>query len=405
MESSLPNQPAQPPEPHQHSPQQPSTPAPEPDGGWYRLALLLTGEAAAAATILEKILAIAPDELAQLRSRERRKMWLLRQIRTQALQWRQSNDPANISSFPRRVSALPEPARSAFALFHCADSSLDDLAELLVLSRAGFAKALAAARQALAPEGSVFPENALLRVHRPWGGDRAKVAKAVRAAEASPEPAATAPLEAQAAADRQWHAAIEAVAIPPELALLYQAVPPRPGLRMVLFQPAVLAIALALVVVVGVLVYMAKTRMGNFSGREAIETLVAAETELTEPEFEAVSPTEAGKLDDWFVLKGFEGYALPPPVDKAQAIGCRVWKQGNLPVAEVALRKTAGIDRARLLVFRTADLQVGIEPGGWRTFQQEEWALAVWSNRETVCVVIIEGDSDDMARFFHAVGR
>ncbi|MDD5351183.1 MAG: hypothetical protein PHQ12_13310 [Chthoniobacteraceae bacterium] len=401
MESPLPNQSARPSgAPHE------SSSAPEPDGEWYRLALLLTGDAAAAAAVLEKIFAVAPDELAQLRGRERRRIWLLRQIRVQALQWRQEHEPADSASLPGRVSALPEPARSVFAVFHCAEGGLDDLAELLGLSRAAFAKALAKARAALAPEGVVFPENVLLRVHRPWGGDRAKVAKAVRAVEASPEPAATAPLAAQAAADAQWHAEIEAIAIPEALVALYRAVPPRRGLWGQLFQPAVLAIALALVVVVGALVYLARTRGGDFPGREAIEAMVEAESEASEPPMEAVTPAAAGKLDDWFVLKGFEGYAVPPPMDKVTAIGCRVWKHGNLPVADVALRKVAGVEGARLLVFRVADLPTGtLEPGGWRVFQQDEWAVAVWSDRETVCAVVIQGDSDDMRRLLRTLER
>ena len=402
VESSVPIPPSGPAEPSQP---QPARSTPEPDGVWYRLALLLTGEAAGAAAVLEQVFAIAPDELAQLRSRERRKIWLLRRIRTQALEWRQNHSVADTLSLPARVAALPEPSRSVFAFFQCTDGSLDDLAELLELSRAGFAKALAKARQMLAPDGTLFPDNALLRVHRPWGGDRPKVAKAVRAAEASTEQAATAPLAAQVAADRQWRAEIEAVATPPEMALLYQAVPPRPCVRALVFQPAVLAIVLALVVVVGVLVYMARTRMGDFPGRETIETLVNAEADLTEPDYEAVTPLEAGKLDDWFVLKGFEGFTVPPPVDKARAIGCRIWRRDNLSVAEVALGKAAGIEGARLLVFHVADLKQAIEPGDWRIFQQDEWAVAVWSDRETVCVVLFEGDSDKMLRFLRASGR
>lgn len=400
MENPLPIQPSDPVQEPESSRR-----APEPDGGWYRLALLLTGDAAAAAAIFENIFAIAPDELAQLRGRDRRKRWLLGQIRARALQWRETNVPAASASLPGRVSALPEPSRSVFAFFHCVEGSLDDLAEMLALSRAAFSKALAKARAALAPEGAVFPENALLRVHRPWAEDRRRVAKAVRAVEASPEPEATAPLAAQIAADRAWHAEIGAIAIPPELVARYRAVPPRPRLLAQLFQPAVLAIALALVVVVGVGVYLVRTRGEDFQGREAIETMLSAEADAAGPSYEAVTAADAGKLDDWFVLKGFDGYSVPPPFDKAKAMGVRVWNHGNVPVAEVALRKIAGIEGVRLLVFRASGIPKGVAPGAWRVFPQDEWAVAVWSDGETVCVAVLKGDVDDMQTVMRTLSR
>jgi len=372
-------------------PIQRSHPASEPDAGWYRLALLWTGTVAAAEEILREIFAVAPDELAQLRSKERRQTWMIRQIRARALKWRQANPPvsADSSFFPSRVAALPEP--SVFALFQCLDCSVEEMAEMLGLGRAAFAQSLARARQELAP-GVTFPENALLRVHRPWGGDRSKVAKAVRAAQTNAE------LAAQIDADLQWHEEIEQFQIPEELASLNLAVPPKMDLRALVFQPAVLAIALALVVVVGVLVYMAQTRMGDFPGKDDVVALVEAEASANGPEFEEIPP---GKLDDWFVLKGFEGYAVPRKLQKAKVVGCRVFKHDGVLMAEVAFEK----QNARMLVFQAADMKNGIEKGKRHIFQQEEWAVAAWSEQENSYVVIFQGDSDDMPGFLRKAGK
>ena len=388
-------------------PIQRSHPPSEPDAQGYRLALLWTGDAAAAGEILRAIFSIAPEELGGLRGKERRQIWMIRQIRTRAAKWQQANQaaPAVAASFPPRVASLPEPSRSAFALFHCLDCSLEDLAEMLGLSSAAFAQALARARQELAP-GAEFPENALLRGHRPWGGDRSKVAKAVRAAQAQPE---TLPkLAAQIAADLQWHEATERIEIPEALALLNLAEPPKLGLRGLVFQPAVLAIALALAVVVGVGVYLAQTRMGDFPGKEAVVALVEVAGSANGPEFEEISPTEAGKLDDWFVLKGFEGYAAPRKLRNAKVIGCRVFKQDGVLLAEVEFEKLVRVEngiesKARMLVFRAGDLKNGIEKGRRHIFQQEEWAVAAWSEEENCYVVMFQGDSDDMPGFLRTV--
>ena len=377
-------------------PVQRSQPASEPDAGWYRLALLWTGDPAAAAAILKEIFAVAPDELAQLRSQERRNMWIVRQIRSRALKWQRANPAvaADSAFFPSRVAALAEPSRTVFAVFHCLEGSVEELAEMLGLGGAAFAQSLAQARSGLV-HGAAFPENALLRVHRPWGGDSAKVAKAARAEAANAE------LASQIAADLQWHKEIERLEMPEELARLTPAVHPKMSLRALVLQPAVLAIALAVLVVAGVLIYLTQTRMGDFPGKDTVVALVEQEAAAKGPGFEEMAPTEAGKLDDWFVLKGFEGYAVPRKLQKAKVIGGRVFEHEGILMAEVAFEK----QNARMLVFRAADLKNGIEKGKRRIFQQEEWAVAAWTEDENSYVVMFPGDSDAMPGFLRNAGR
>lgn len=371
-------------------PIQSSHPASDPVAVWYRLALLWTGDPSAAAQILREIFAVAPDELAQLRSKERRNVWIIRQIRSRTLHLLQENPavPVDSTSLPSRVAALPEPSRSVFALFQCVDCCVRGLAETLGIDDAAFARSLASARQELSA-GVAFPEKGLLRVHRPWGGDSSKVAKAARAAEAVPE------FAAQIHADLQWREEIGRIALPEELASLNMAALPKVDLRAMVFHPAVLAIALAFLVVVGVVVYLAQTKMGDFPGKETVVALVEEEAASNAPVFEEMPPTEAGKLDDWFVLRGFEGYAVPRKLEKARVIGGRVFKHDGVLMAEVAFEK----QDARMLVFRAADLKKGIEEGRRRIFQQDEWAVAAWTERANSYVVMFPGDSDEMPGF------
>ena len=331
------------------------------------------------------------EELGQIRSAERRKIWMVRQIRSRALKRRANPPQGDCAGLVDRVGALPEPDRSAFAVFHCMEGRVDDLAEMLRLERRAFAQALARARQALAP-GVGFPGKGLMGLHRPWGGDVPRVARAVRKAQDSPE------MAAQAAADAGWHAEIGRLPVPGEAVHLQWAEPPRPGLRALVFQPAVLAIVLALVVVMGVLVYVAQTRMGAFQGKEALEELVESVGTTGLPEYESVAATPAGRLDDWFVMKGFEGFTLPGKLRKARAAGCRVYRRNGMLLAEVLLEKRD----ARLIVFRTAEVKGGMEPCGWHIFQQEEWAVAVRADEERGCLVMFRGDADEMHGFLRA---
>lgn len=372
-------------------------PQPPPDSVGYRFALLLTGDVTASCEILREVYTLATLEIAQYRSKDRRNAWLIRQIRSRALKWRQENAPrpdADPAFLPNRICALPEPARSAFALFHCLDESAEDLSEILQLPGAAFAKALSTARQTLAP-ATTFPPNPKLALHRPWVEDPKGIAKAVRAAHDSPE------LAAQAAADQQWHEEIKQVPIPGEVPLLNLAEPPKPGLRALICHPAVLAIALALLVLVGSLTYIAINRMNDFPGKETIEDLVDEAGALDGSEFEPISPTQAGELDDWFVMKGFEGFNVPEQLQKAKAVGCHIMKHEGVPVAHVALDQRNAV----LFVFRVADLKVEAEGANWRIFQEDDWAVAVRTDQRNGYVVMFRGDDAEMPAFLQSVGQ
>jgi hypothetical protein len=355
--------------------------------------LLLTGDARAACEILKSVFALASHEIAQYRNKDRRQAWIFRQIRAHALQWPQGT-PGDAASLPVRVCTLPEPARSAFALFHSLDENIEAIADILRLPVPAFARELAKARQQLAP-GTAFPENSRLALHRPWAEDRKPIAKAVRAARENPE------LLAQIKADGQWHQAIENLPLPEALAELNLVEPPKPGLRAVARHPAMLSIALALLVVVGSVSHLMINRMSDFTGKETIENLVDEAATLTGSEFEPISPTKAGELDDWFVMKGFEGFSVPSQFQKAKAVGCRILKHDGAAVAQVALDQR----NAMLFVFRVADMKIQAEGANWRIFQEDDWAVAVHTDQRNGTVVMFQGDDSEMPGFLQTVGQ
>jgi len=118
-------------------------------------------------------------------------------------------------------------------------------------------------------------------------------------------------------------------------------------------------------------------------------------------EFESITPTQAGELDDWFVMKGFEGFSLPPQLQKAKAVGCRIMKHEGVAVAHVALDQR----NAMLFVFRVADLKVEAEGTNWRIFQEDDWAVAVRTDQRNGYVVMFQGDDADMPGFLNRAGQ
>ncbi len=378
-------------------PDSPATPSQRLKGIGYRFALLLTGAPEAAAAIFRAVLADTAEPLSQLRSRERRRALLVRHIRAYAAKWREAQpSPSPVpesATAAGRIAALPEPSRSVAALFYSAEMPVEEMALLLELKQDAFINALAEARRLLYP-GVTLPSNPLLAEHRPWGGDRPRVVKAVGKAGDTPE------FAAQVEADRRLQGEVAAAEVPRDILDLVLAVPARPRLRVLIFQPAVLAILLAIIVVLGTFAYLAKTRMGNFPGRDTAEELV--EYVGTTGEYEPFPPVEAGSLDDWFVLKGFAGFNVPPQLEKALAVGGRVFRHEGVLLAEVELKT----GNARLLVFHLEDLKKErFEPGRqWRIFQDDDYAVAVTRDDANGYIVLFEGDSDDMPAFLNSFG-
>lgn len=364
----------------------------------------------AAKELLRDSFAAAAEQVSQFRDKNRRRAWLVRNIRERASKTpplepnSAGEQAAPPPSSPQengllgKVSTLPEPDRSAFALFHCLDIDPEEIGELIGLRGAKFGEALHAARHALVPDRS-FPASALLSIHRSWGADAHAVAKAVRVAEK--KPAIQGELAAQVEFDRLCHTEIENVPMPGGLTLpeFGDALPP--GWRMALRQPAVLAIGIALLVMLGVGVYMMIRRLDDFPGKDSVSELVADANEMNGSELEQVTPIEVGKLGDWFMLKGYEDYAVPAELARAKAVGCRVYKHDGHSVAQVALDQQNAI----LFVFRASDMKVTLNTLTWRIFQQDDWAVATRGDGQNCYIVAFLGDSDDMKGFLRSVGR
>jgi len=138
---------------------------------FYRFALLLTGDIRTAEKIMARTLAVVESQLEEMRNDASRQVWLAQRIRERCLHENAMNENPvprllrteaegrpeilKIEAFivAQRFSTLPEPERSALALFYVdifqpaeiaqlLKVSIDELCEVLVRARTQLAEAM-----------------------------------------------------------------------------------------------------------------------------------------------------------------------------------------------------------------------------------------------------------------------
>ena len=135
---------------------------------FYRFALLLTGDIRTAEHILAQTLDAVEAQLAELRSDASRQVWLAQRIRERCLRENAMNENAvprllrtgaegrpeilKIEAYivAQRFSTLPEPERSALALFYVDIFQPGEIAKLLKMSIDDLGAVLGRARTLLA---------------------------------------------------------------------------------------------------------------------------------------------------------------------------------------------------------------------------------------------------------------
>ena len=136
---------------------------------FYRFALLLTGNAKSAEQVMADTLAEVEVQLSQFRNETSRQAWLATHIRERCLKNNASTPPAaprllrddtdtgekpavlKIEAFllAQRFHMLPEPERSALALFYLEFFTVEEIAELLKMETGLLSETLGAARELL----------------------------------------------------------------------------------------------------------------------------------------------------------------------------------------------------------------------------------------------------------------
>jgi hypothetical protein len=117
---------------------------------WYRLALLLTGRRATAEAVLLATFSEVSSLFDQIRGEKSQHEAFVRRLRNRCVELtspEHGNGEADVPSFAHNVAAMPEPTRSAMALFYLKlltpseiavflNTSLEEVADLLAHGRA-----------------------------------------------------------------------------------------------------------------------------------------------------------------------------------------------------------------------------------------------------------------------------
>lgn len=362
-------------------------PPPTSLAGWYRFALLMTGHPETATRILAEALEGLGERFARLRTPTARREWMVARLRKEA----RRNGETPPQEPWGEVAALAEPGRTAYALYLALGEDLPSDDELLEPTRcrttSELADALASARSALNRDALV-PHDALLPLHAPWRVDAPAVGEAVKAAEA----AELAPFLTQVEMDRMWRARLLEVSPPEGLSL------PMPSPEHTLFRhPAVLAIAVAMLVMVGAGLFLAKEQLDDFPGKELVSSLVEDHADSVEEVLEPLGPEPMDRLADWFLLKGFDDFVPPAELRQTEAEGGRVFRYEGLTVAHLALVPK----RAEFFAFQSAQLKSRVESREWRSFQHDDLAVATRSEGPLTYVVVVPGGLADLAELLN----
>jgi hypothetical protein len=239
----------------------------------------------------------------------------------------------------------------------------------------------------------------LVACYRPGKQLDPRIIKAVRFAEG--DPALHHVLDEQMDFDEQIVEAIHSIQPPDnlraklaELSADPAIVKPRAKLRW--FHPSVLAIALGVLLIIGVGVWIALEGGDDFPGRASVEKLLTVPAGMNGTELEPTN-LPAGQLGDAIYMKGFEGYTLPPELAAVPAAGWRVFRLQGHQVAQVAIDQHSAI----VFVFRASDFGIRLDDT-WRVIDKELWTGAVKEKDGLCTLVAFRGDKSEMQQFIQS---
>ena len=244
----------------------------------------------------------------------------------------------------------------------------------------------------------------LLPCHRAGREPEGRVQKAVRVAEGDAELGKK--LHDQMEFDAQIVEAIHSVVPPEDLreklgALNEAAGAGRRGLRSQMSSPAMLAALAGVLLIVGVVIFLVLENMKDFAGRAAVQHMLDGTTKMNGTELEAVTTTTA-QLGDWFYMRGYEGYEMPPELAALPVIGSRVFRQDGKAVAQFVVEKHDSV----VFEFHAADFGVQLPSDGeWQLLEQGGWAAAVRQHGDHCFMIAFRGAEAEMRMFLQSLGK
>lgn len=162
--------------------------------------------------------------------------------------------------------------------------------------------------------------------------------------------------------------------------------------------PAVLSVALALAVIVGVFVFIVMERMKDFPGSATARKMLTIASATRTAQLDPVE-AEAGSLGDFFFMKyRLEHYDVAPEFAGLRASACRVFDddEGHR-VAQISVPEK----RMQFFIFpaeRSKDAKPRGFPG-WRYIEHEGWTGVVQAKAGVCFMAALRGEAKDLASY------
>jgi hypothetical protein len=221
---------------------------------------------------------------------------------------------------------------------------------------------------------------------------------ALKALAKSPE--LQADYEKQSHIDASLRAAFKDTEVPDEalggFAAQVQAIPTR---HFNPRDPAIISVIIGFVLLIFVLTWDFLGRPASFppDGLEVAEAILNAENSA----FQAVTvPPE--ELEDWFVLKGFDGFKTPPFLLGGKVDSAGILEFEKQPLAVVGLPAL----KAQLAVFSASPWNIVIPDGEWRTAQIDpEYAVALSREKDMCFLILFQGTEEGVRAILKSGSR
>ncbi|HEY5768575.1 MAG TPA: hypothetical protein VIS71_01910 [Terrimicrobium sp.] len=243
----------------------------------------------------------------------------------------------------------------------------------------------------------------ILLCRRPGGEDDSDPAMKRAMAVAAREVALAEEFEKQSAFDRACASDLETISLDEnsraqieEGARAFAA--KHGGARARIGKHATFAVGIGFLLLVGLLVWMFLGRAGTFPD-EAVKIAITG-AKATPTQFDPVEE-KADALQDWFMLKGFDNFRVPPEFAQFDVVGVRIFTVDNEPVAQVAVPDNL----MYFYCFPSQPLGIKVVPeGSWRITESDRSVLAIREESGMCFLVAFRGSKKDMKSLLENAG-
>jgi hypothetical protein len=175
--------------------------------------------------------------------------------------------------------------------------------------------------------------------------------------------------------------------------------PPKRTWQNIVFNPAVLAVGIALGVIAGILVFKLIERLNAFPGEPTAMRLLTVASSAKSVMLDPVK-TDAGALGDFFFMKHrLPHYDVPPEFADFKTLGCRVFDdEEGQRIAQIWVVEK----KMQFFLFPAErDLKTGVARhfNGWRYADQDRWTGVVQERNGVCFMAAIRGSEKDLAPY------